>query len=321
MQDTGISDTGKMNTWTNKYEFRIMALQRSGHHAIIQWMLANIKGRYCFLNNCIPGKNPFHKEHIMRSMERRFVSNIPDISLEAECNGDHRTKDFLVYNYENRSFDGILNPTFAAHRDACVGKSLEQVDIIVLRDPFNNIASKLKLYYNRRRRLKTKRRMKLWFARHFPWLARLKVPVEDELERRLLCSGDIRYYVYRDIRRFAAIWKSYAEAAAGRTRLFENLCWISYNRWCSDIEYRREISESLRLNSHDLDPENIPIWGGGSSFDKFKFDGRPHEMKVHERWKHFEEDELFRSVVRDHRMHELSRELFGEIEGTASLLD
>ena len=65
-----------MTDTVNKHEMRVVALKRSGHHAIIQWMYANVGGGYLFLNQCRPGVNPFDLKHISKKPERRFISNI-----------------------------------------------------------------------------------------------------------------------------------------------------------------------------------------------------------------------------------------------------
>src|ERR1700730_9867565 len=42
-------------TWStivNKREFRVFAMKRSGHHAVINWLLLHFTGPAYFLNNC-----------------------------------------------------------------------------------------------------------------------------------------------------------------------------------------------------------------------------------------------------------------------------
>lgn len=45
--------------YINETEIAVVALQRSGHHAIINWIMANSSKENTFLNNCLPGYNPF----------------------------------------------------------------------------------------------------------------------------------------------------------------------------------------------------------------------------------------------------------------------
>ncbi len=44
----------------NNNELLVKALRRSGHHAIINWISYQIKGRSFFLNDCESGKNPYY---------------------------------------------------------------------------------------------------------------------------------------------------------------------------------------------------------------------------------------------------------------------
>ena len=99
-----------MTDTVNKHEMRVVALKRSGHHAIIQWMYANVGGGYLFLNQCRPGVNPFDLKHISKKPERRFISNIEGITPEQSCAGQHVPKSALIYNYEHHWLHEIAAP-------------------------------------------------------------------------------------------------------------------------------------------------------------------------------------------------------------------
>ena len=43
----------------NELELCFVALRRSGHHAVIEWLLCHLDGTGCFLNNCRIGRTPF----------------------------------------------------------------------------------------------------------------------------------------------------------------------------------------------------------------------------------------------------------------------
>ena len=53
-----------MTNIINEHEICVVALKRSGHHAIVQWLYANVDGGYLFLNQCSPAANPFDLKHI-----------------------------------------------------------------------------------------------------------------------------------------------------------------------------------------------------------------------------------------------------------------
>ena len=137
-----------MTDTVNEHEMRVVALKRSGHHAIIQWVYANVGGGSLFLNQCRPGVNPFDLKHIAKKPGRRFVSNIEGITPEQSCAGQHVPKSALIYNYEHHCLEEIAAPIPDPIRQKWVGVSARQTDILALRDPFNNLASLLKVYYS-----------------------------------------------------------------------------------------------------------------------------------------------------------------------------
>ena len=53
-------------------------------------------------------------------------------------------KDYLIYNHENAHFEDVVGESFTRNHDKWVGKSLKQFDILILRDPFNLLASNLR---------------------------------------------------------------------------------------------------------------------------------------------------------------------------------
>ncbi len=73
-----------------------------------------------------------------------------------------------------------------------------------------------------------------------------------------------------------------------------NFLVINYDRWFRDREYRKWIIESVfGLKFTDIGFLDVIDAGGGSSFDKRKFDGRANEMNVLYRWKEYEKDPEF----------------------------
>ncbi len=83
----------------NKLEIRIAALQRTGHHAIIEWMLDGIEGKRIFLNNVRPGKPVFNPEWIMvmRPDHRLIRRGFAAYDLMLDVSGAFQKKDALIY--------------------------------------------------------------------------------------------------------------------------------------------------------------------------------------------------------------------------------
>ena len=249
-------------TYHNRTELCVAALQRSGHHAIINWISANAPGSVCFLNNCRPDIDPFL---ICSDKERSELA----------------PRDHLIYNYEDRRLTDVFKQDFFEQKKKWFGESGSSVYVLVLRDPFNNFASKYR-----------------WAVNGTKW-----TPPMDWVTREL-----------------PGLWKSYAREFLGHTKVVPApQVFINYNRWFSDKEYRREIARRLGLAAADKGLAEVARWGPntwGDSFDNLDFDGRANDMKVFERWRYFAADKVFTGIFRDHELLSLSHEIFGAIPGT-----
>lgn len=128
----------------NDLELRIVGLSRSGNHCLIDWILHQSEGRYCFLN-CAEGKsNPFETARPLDD-GRRALSNMPDLDLEAEREGRFAAKDLLLHSYEDSFLGHACSAAFEARHDRLVGRSRRRLDLLVLRDPFNLFASRRRM--------------------------------------------------------------------------------------------------------------------------------------------------------------------------------
>lgn len=72
---------------------------------------------------------------------------------------------------------------------------------------------------------------------------------------------------------------------------------ISYNKWVSSAEYRKDICYDLDLKYTNCGFRDVPQNCGGSSFDGLEFDGRANEMDVLNRWKEYENDAGFNRIL------------------------
>jgi len=110
-------------------EICMIATKRSGHHAFLEWVLQNRKGRYAYLNHINP-----------RSPNLRaatFVSN----SVRLQENFAHRKRHTTVLSYENQSLEQITGSEAFKSRDKILGKPHRRVTILLMRDPLNTLAS------------------------------------------------------------------------------------------------------------------------------------------------------------------------------------
>lgn len=90
----------------------VLALARSGYHAVVHWMCVHLPGKVTFLNNC---------NHELAFRNRNVYKNAG--------NGRH-----MVYSFENFDLEGF--------EPLRVGEHFGKI-VFVMRDPFNWLASSL----------------------------------------------------------------------------------------------------------------------------------------------------------------------------------
>jgi len=296
---------GSAGTPTNFLELRVFGLQRSGNHAIIEWILDQHAGkRTCFLNNVAHGdQDPF--------------TTTTQIALEgfgstADVEAVRRApKDLLIYSHEDdlsrmrqgaTLTDAIHDEDFEQQRIRYVGESEHRLNVIVLRDAFNFFASRL---------------------RKLDALTGTKDVEAIKESWKLMAQRALR--MPRDF--------------AGEE------FWISYNAWVSDEAYRRRLSARLFGQFSDASLRYVPGHGGGSSFDSdgrltlrvirrkwrrlldpkvYRHTGRylrrlmakdGRSMKVLDRWHEMRDNAVYCSLFRDHELLKLSERLFGTLPG------
>lgn len=128
-------------------EIRVVGLSRSGNHAIINWLLAQMQGRTCFLNCVQPKENPFATTR--ESVAGKGVTcNYKPFDLRREMRGEFSAKDWLIYSYEDCFITMVCNQAWESLHDQYVGESKTRTDVVILRDPFNLFASRLRSSYS-----------------------------------------------------------------------------------------------------------------------------------------------------------------------------
>ncbi len=291
----------------NELELRAYGLQRSGNHAILYWIFEQFAGGpVCFLNNVRHGDHdPYHnyKQRVLRGIDpgldteriRRTPKRVLAFSYEDDADMMATETDFLA---------SALDPRFEANRERYLLPAKVRRDILIIRDPFNFLASRLK--------------------------------------KRDSLSG------IKSVEVFMANWKRLAEKALALVdNPREDTIVANYNRWVSDLSYRRELSRRLGGTFSDATMDHVTPFGGGSSFDlssqrlgprdiirnwRKLLDPRRYsrirfywarltapparKMRVTERWQALAGDPEFRKPFSDPGILALSESLFGEIPGT-----
>ncbi len=277
---------------TNEKEIRVLGLRRSGNHAVINWILKQLSENHVFINCCRTTNNPYrdvYRDQILKqnNPERRGIRYENLQWWKEESRGNLSFKECLIYSFEDQEISRIKNSIVDRKHDLFLGKSRQRYDVIVMRDPFNLMASRIQA-------------SKSW-------------------------KGDKQQFdflkVYSKKLSVSDLWISYAKECLGETTYLENhKVVINYNLWFSDIEYRKRLANQLGLTFSDAGLYEVSEAGGGSSFEKRKLDGKAEKMKVLNRWEDFIENPIFLGMVNNKNLIEYSNKLFGHIPGTEKLL-
>lgn len=129
----------------NQTEIRVIGMSRSGNHAILQWLVAQMAEadrRVCWLNCCEPKWNPYWTARPFDN-GAPYWANYP-FDLEAEKACRFSPKDFFLFNYEDNYLRNACSEVYDAEHDGWVGPSQRRHDVLILRDPFNLFASRLR---------------------------------------------------------------------------------------------------------------------------------------------------------------------------------
>jgi len=97
----------------NKCEIRIIGLQRSGKHPIVDWIGSQCPGKKVyFLNNVAPKTNPFltsdNVAHRQRGPHFIMFNNFR-VNMEKEQKGNFVKKDCLICGYEEKNLKDIFH--------------------------------------------------------------------------------------------------------------------------------------------------------------------------------------------------------------------
>jgi hypothetical protein len=141
-----IAQQASLAQTVNQKEIRVVGLRRTGNHALITWIQKQEKGTVRHLNNLIPFENPYrYKYEHLRDYYPEHLKAAEQYHQEAL--GNFVSKDCLLYSYEDHSLAQITSSRFERKHDLYLGKSGKRYDLLILRDPFNLFASRLKNHY------------------------------------------------------------------------------------------------------------------------------------------------------------------------------
>lgn len=226
--------------------------------------------------NCAePKMNPYVSARPLNEEGATFETNISDFSINDEQRGELTRKDYLLYSYEDIFLGPLNHKIFKENHDEWLGMSKSFQNVLILRDPFNLFASRMKSGL-------------MW--------------------------GHYTHHGARPIstKTLIRIYKQHAREFLGEKNLVKRKVQVNYNSWNSSREYRKKVAEKLEIPFSDNGFEEVTGVAGGSSFDGVALSGKASSMKLNSRWKEFSEDEDYWQLF-DDELVELTIRIFGEI--------
>lgn len=129
----------------NDTELRVLGMRRSGNHAVIMWMMRAAQAGmpeadHVFLNNCKIAENAYRLQSDFRPPE---YSDDEYRRIRKRRNRAYLPTGFLVRSYE----DYDLAQFRTSENEAYYGGSERRLSAVIIRDPLNLFASRLKVGY------------------------------------------------------------------------------------------------------------------------------------------------------------------------------
>ncbi|ASC70720.1 hypothetical protein XM38_016650 [Halomicronema hongdechloris C2206] len=117
----------------NERLIQFCGIQRSGNHAVINWIIAQQSLKTCFINGVNPRHNPWFNNWGIA------YHNYDYWPRERDRTGALVSKQLLLCSYENQPLNHVFDPSFRLQR--YVGGSRRRDSVLLLRDPYNTFAS------------------------------------------------------------------------------------------------------------------------------------------------------------------------------------
>ncbi|NES07768.1 MAG: hypothetical protein F6K22_36255, partial [Okeania sp. SIO2F4] len=138
-----LTQQNQLSEIVNQKEIRVAGMKRTGNHAIINWVKSQHTGEVGFINNVVANENPYRYKY------ENLQDNFPEHKWAIEHNrkqaqGNFIKRDCLTYSYEDFPLEQIAIDKFEHKHDLYLGKSAIRYDLLIIRDPFNLLASRLK---------------------------------------------------------------------------------------------------------------------------------------------------------------------------------
>lgn len=205
-----------------------------------------------------------------------YLRTPPKIKDPQEIAVEPQRNTAMLLSYEDVPLPWVSDLPTVAGEDLIL-KDAGVTKVLILRDPYNLFASRLQ----RQRNLQTENHID---------------PITDLPWDKVI-----------------ELWKSYAKEYVGQTNYLGEKVVLNYNLWFQSKTYRNVMMrEYFGAENKDLGIEEIPSFGGGSSFKPLDYSGNGKELGVLDRWQEFRTDPQYLSFFKDPELLALSKRIFGD---------
>jgi hypothetical protein len=250
---------------------RVFGLRRSGNHAVLAWLIANISHKSYFHFDQAPINLPLHRSRSFVFDGERHKGGLMKVDVKQRFDTARQSADLISVFHEEQQ----LNELFDKKKATSLGyDNLLSYNVLVYRDFLNWIAS-VKRHPNA-------------LGGHERFTMRQFAVLAGVLEK----------------------WKAHTRRAYGEypTKKF-SLVTVHYDRWLVDRDYRGDRLSELGIHAQDLELPEQSQFGGGSSFQDVSEDG--NQGRQLSRWEHYLGDSdfefLLTMALRDEEIKNLLR--------------
>lgn len=223
--------------------YKFFGLQRSGNHAVINWLVGLDQQGFIFFNN-VDWKKPISESVSAVSLppgikayaSRESKKSPPVIKHEYINNLSLIEGGKLLFSYENMNMSSYVDKRINRNIVASFGSPISKTNILIVRNIFNMLPSAARMV---RRQQAQKRRSDEWFV--------------EVMRKRV------------------EMWKSYAFLAVEASSFSRGeFIPILFDKWVVDKSYRDSLAEVFGLLNKDKNIDFVSDAGNGSSFSGIK---------------------------------------------------
>lgn len=235
----------------NNFEIQFFGLQRSGNHGVITWLLQQFEQPQYFLNNVAHFEDPFtHYRH-------SDVPNMVPLSRNNTESVRESKKELLLYSYENLFLPKLAQQALVPNSEIAIGRSENCSQVLIIREFYNWIVSRLKLYE----------------------------VVGQNIDKKIA------------IPMLVDLWVIYAREFSKQSSFLKICpVHILFDLWVVDPVYREGILNQLGIAMRDNSNGRVPQ-GGGSSFAEDQGRPQVSTEGVLNRWQKADIDAQTRSLI------------------------